>query len=208
MNEKIMMSITLILTIIVFSTSISSVFAVTEIYEHQYAGGVANSIQVPDGPKINFVMYRMTGDFGRVSDRIHIAVATQSDPENFVVVKGWEDNPDRKAFSDLLGFGESVLVTPLQMQVITFRKTTIAFWTIPLEVPATDDTQAFTVPPGLLILTGSGEKIAYPYEIPGILLANFNANYAANGKLYCRGWRGIDITGEVNTDTDWYWTLP
>ena len=207
MNKKALIALTLILAIMMFATGINSVFAL-EIYEHQYAGGVAEAVQVPCGPQINFVMYRLCGDFGRVSDRFHIAVATESDPETFEVVRGWEDNPERKAFSDNLPYGDNILVNRRQIQVVKIFKTTIAWWTIPLVVPETDDTQGFTVPPGFLILKGSGEKITAFTEIPGVVTVDTKANYEAEGKMWCAGWGSQSIAGTVVTDTDWLWTLP
>lgn len=207
-NKKALTALSLVLAVMFISTTINSVFAL-EVNEHQYAGGRA-LIQVPGGPMIRLVMYRLSGDFGRVCDRIHIAVALESNPEAFAVVMGWEDNPDRKAFSDLVGLGDNTLVKRWQIQVITICKTTIAWWTIPLEVPATDDTQAVTVPPGLIILKGSGDKLTSETVTP-IVTVTAKESYVAEGKLYCRGWGSVSTTGDwgrVVKDTDWHWTLP
>jgi hypothetical protein len=203
MNKKILTSLATITVIMVFSTTINSVFAVTEIYEHQYGGGDA-FIDVPGKPKIEITMYRVSGHFGRVSDRLLISVESQSNPGKYIPVRGWEDNPERAVFSG----GDTVVVKSWQITVFSIGKTAIAIWTIPLEVPATVDTPAFTIHPGLLIVKGSGDKVVDQFVIPGFLTVDINESYdATEGKLISPGWCSGTVTGYVVKDNDWYWTL-
>jgi hypothetical protein len=222
LNRKIITILTLFLAIMIFSTGINTVLASTTIYEHQYAGGVA-FIDIPGQPRFDLAFSRFCGHFGRISDRLSVYMITES---GMKTVMGVDDNPTRKAFSDDVGGSKTVLVKRWQLQIFTFCRTTIAYWTIPLEVPATVGipgapppynlpTPAVTIPPGLVILKGSGEVITRLVEDIPIgpngytLTIDVKGNYAAQGTLFCPGWDFYgSIEGMVQTDSDYIWTTP
>jgi hypothetical protein len=159
-------------------------------------------VDVPDKPLLRMVAYgQMYGDYysgNGHADRIQISVRVNN---AWKVVVGYEDNPTRSAFSESLGMGvEEHVVKPGQIQVLRDEdsNTNMLFWNVPLEIPATDATDAFTLPPGKIFVTGYGSLVHYVYPTtPGTYQSVGNAGwsysivadyYKGTGSFFCKEW--------------------
>jgi len=198
-NRKILL-IVLILSAVMLATNINMAFATTTYYDYTDAGGRC-VIDVPGQPKVFIYMWTMHGTYysGR-ADRFMILVETGITPAWFPVA-GYEDNPTRSAFSASLGMPTvEHVVKDWQIGIYRIGKTSIAYWTVPLECPATALTPQVTIPPGMLVLKGqngivqtstptTGTPSGWSYSVAGSI-------YYAHATFLCPGWRFFGTVGE------------
>ena len=205
-------------------SSLSLALAATIQTDYEFAGASC-IINVPDKPLIRLVAYgQMYGDYysgNNHADRIQLLTWTGS---AWRYVAGYEDNPTRSAFSDSLGLGtEEHVVAPGQIQVLRDEDNNInmVHWNIPLECPDTDTTDPATLPPGKLVLQGSGSLQTMtpvnnaPIGTTGWTYSLSGHYYSATAKLFCVDWGckwvtvGDGYSGSsaprVVTDRVWTW---
>ena len=222
MNRKILV-VSMALIIVMLTVSVNAVLAETVRTDYQFAGGNA-VLDIPGQPRINFVACGIwASDFGR-ADFVQIQVDDNPEGEpNFVAAVTYDDNPKRAAFSGGLGTPyPSYCVKPWQLQIFRIGKTTFVIWTKPLVAPATDTTPEVVVPPGLLVLRGSGESMSMVMPAPGMPFdvaipigdwfarIETNCYYEADATLFCRGWHHYGPVGEDYAATSvkeriWTW---
>jgi hypothetical protein len=182
--------------------------------EHLDAGGGV-LIDVPGHPKILVVAMHMDrSDFYEGNaDRINLFAPGKP-------LTAYEDNPERKAFSDQVGGGPPgtrPLVKKWQIQTFRICKTVFIYWTIPLVMPATTLTPEVTLPPGCLVLQGYGDaKVGdsvTPFPSTGWTMASHVTGYDAKATLLCPSWHyygpaSETATPSVQTDGTAIWTHP
>ena len=223
MNRKILLLvIALIATMI--GSSVNMAYASTVYTEYIRVGG-ACVINIPDKPLIRLVAYgQMYSDFysgNNHVDDIRISIWTGTAWKR---VAGYVDNPTRSEFSDGLGTGTvEYAVEPGKIQVLRDEENNInmVHWNIPLECPATTATPAVTIPPGKLVLQGSGElkTISYsnvPIGTTGWQYSFTGSYYYATAKFFCVDWKckwvpvGAGYTGPyaplAYVNWEWTWT--
>ncbi len=223
MNRKIIVIFLVLMATAILASSISSAFAVTTYTDHEHAGATC-VIDVPGKTMIRLIAYgQMYGDYySGKADRIQILVYTGS---GWRYVVGYEDVPERSAFSAGLGLGtvENV-VEPGQIQVLRVGESTtvMVHWNIPLVCPATDTTPAVTLPPGKLVVVGFGE--AKPVTVSNAPIGTTGWKYSivatyhsATATLFCEGWdykwlpvgaafAGTSLEPRSIDDRIWTWT--
>jgi hypothetical protein len=223
-NRKILLTV-LALAAVMVATSVNMALATTTYYDYMDAGGRC-VVDVPGQPKVFLYAWTMHGTYfsGR-ADRIMLVVATglPSPAPAFYLVAGYEDNPTRSAFSASLGLPTvEHVVKDWQIGIYRIGKTSIAYWTVPLECPATALTPQVTIPPGMLVLKGyddltpisqpvTGVPSGWSYSVEGSV-------YKAHATLLCPGWRFYGSVGEAFAGTaqspmsivseTWTWTSP
>jgi hypothetical protein len=222
MSRKILFT-ALALMGLMLTSSISMALATTTYYEYMDAGGRC-VINVPGNPDVFIYMWTMHGTYysGR-ADRLMLAVATGLSSPKFVAVAGYEDNPTRSAFSVSLGLPTAEhVVKDWQIGIYKMGKTSVAYWTVPLECPATALTPEVTIPPGMIVLKGQDSLVStsnpstttpsgWSYIVEGRI-------YYAHATLLCPGWHFLGSVGEGFDGTPsqptsissltWTWTHP
>jgi hypothetical protein len=221
-NRKILLTV-LALAAVMLATSVNMALAATTYYDYMDAGGRC-VVDVPGQPRVLIYMWTMHGTFysGR-ADRIMLIVETGLPVPAFYPVAGYEDVPTRSAFSASLGLPTvEHVVKKWQIGIYRIGKTSIAYWTVPLECPATALTPQVTIPPGVLVLKGHDGLI--PVSGPATTVPN-GWSYSVEGSVhnahatfFCPGWHFFGSVGEafVGTDLDtksivsetWTWTSP
>ena len=224
MRKKIVLEslTTLCLAVFVLAAYTSVAFAITQT-EHLDAGATC-LIEVPGHPKILVVAMHMdrSGFYSGSADRINLfaAFTTPSGGTGWKLVSAYEDNPERWAFSNLVGGGPSgtrPLVEKWQIQIFKICKTVFMYWTVPLVMPATTGpfaTPEVILPPGCLMLRGSGDVQVgggvtnFP---SGWKMTSVGKSYEASASLFCLGWHycgpasGTEAAS-VQTDGTATWT--
>jgi hypothetical protein len=223
-NRKIIVTV-LALAAVMLATSVNMALAATTYYDYMDAGGRC-VVDVSGKPRVLFYVWTMHGTYYRGrADRIMLIVETglPAPAPAFYPVAGYEDNPKRSAFSASLGLPTvEHVVKNWQIGIFRIGKTSIAYWTVPLECPATALTPQVTIPPGVLVLKGydglipvSAPATATPsgwsYSVEGSV-------YNAHATFFCPGWHFHGSVGEAfvgtNLDTKsivsetWTWTGP
>jgi hypothetical protein len=231
-NRKIVVLAAALFAVAMLVVGTSSALAEIVKTDSEFGGGTS-VVDVAGHTRVRFTVFgNMRGDYysGR-ADRIHLAVDTGTiNPSTGLPVwknvAGYEDNAVRSAFSVSLGLGttENVVKT-WQIGVMKIDKTIIVYWTIPLVCPATgapNPTPEVVVPPGLLVLAGSGDLIYVPATTPvpfgttGWKVAFEFNYYNAEATFLCPGWHYCGPVGEAFagtsqgaravTDRIWVWT--
>jgi hypothetical protein len=225
MKRKVLVTIMILIAMIMLAASINMAFATTTYYDYMDAGGRC-VVDVPGQPTVLFYMWTMHGTYysGR-ADRIMLVVATglPAPAPPFYPVAGYEDNPKRSAFSASLGLPTvEHVVKNWQIGIFRIGKTSIAYWTVPLECPKTALTPQVTIPPGMLVLNGHDGLIhtstpltvtpsGWSYSVEGSV-------YNAHATLVCPSWHFFGSVGEgfVGTNVEstsivsltWTWNSP
>jgi len=126
----------------------------------------------------------------------------------------------RSAFSASLGLPTVEKVVKYgQIGVLRIGKDEVVHWTIPLQAPvAPQSTSVVTLPPGMLILKGTGDKLynSVTMTTPTGWNAVYSYNYyQATATLFCPGWHAFGesvglSSGSGQTivvvDRLWTWT--
>jgi hypothetical protein len=221
-NRKILLTV-LALATVMLATSVNMALAATTYYDYMDAGGRC-VVDVPGQPRILFYVWTMHGNYYRGrADRIMLIVVTGVPNPPVVPVAGYEDNPTRSAFSASLGLPTvEHIVKNWQIGIFRIGKTSIAYWTVPLECPATAFSPQVTIPPGMLVLKGydglipvsnpaTGTPSGWSYSVEGSV-------YNAHATFFCPAWHFHGSVGEafVGTALDtksivsetWTWTGP
>jgi hypothetical protein len=200
MRKKLVLEILSVLSIAVYCLTafVSLTYADPVTQTEHLSAGLSVVIDVPGHPKIAVVAMHMDkSDFyGGSADRINLFVATGLAPPKppSVLASAYEDNPERKAFSDQVGGGAPgtrPLVNKWQIQIFKIGKTVFMYWTIPLNMPATTLTPEVVLPPGALVLQGSGEAqvnsgtVNFP---SGWKMTSQTTSYDAKATFICPSW--------------------
>jgi hypothetical protein len=227
MKRKILLTTIILMATTMLAASLNIAFATTTYVDYEHAGAVC-IINVPGHtPWIRLNVFgQMKGNYYHgCADRfmLYVNIGNETAP-NFVPVAGYEDNPTRSAFSASLGLPTvEHVVKPWQIGIFRIGKTAIVYWTIPLEVPVAPlSTSVVTLPSGMLILEGYGDKVAYSIGPVPIGATGWNVTYSfhvypANAKLFCPAWKyywkpvgqgftGLGFQTMVIVDRVWTWT--
>ena len=221
MKRKILIIAMVVMAAIMLAASINMAFATTTYYDYEHAGALC-LINAPSHPSFLFLVFgQMVGNYYcGVANRFMFEVYSSS-LATFVPVAGYEDNPTRSAFSASLGLPTvEHIVAHGQIGVFRVGKFEMVYWTIPLEIPvAPFSTSVITLPPGMLMLQGYGEKLSAsvgPVAIgPNGWYVEYSYHYYdATANLFCPGWNYWGPVGlssgalqtTVVVDRVWTWT--
>jgi hypothetical protein len=228
MKRKILLTTIILMATTMLAASLNIAFATTTYVDYEHAGAVC-IINVPGHtPWIRLNVFgQMKGNYYQgCADRFMIYVRTGGTDAapTFAPVAGYEDVPARSAFSASLGLPTvEHVVKPWQIGIFRIGKTAIVYWTVPLKVPVAPlSTSVVTLPPGMLILEGYDDKLAYSIGPVPIGTTGWNVQYSfhvypANAKLFCPGWHcynepvgqgftGLGFQTMVVVDRVWTWT--
>jgi hypothetical protein len=199
-NRKILIIAMIVMAAVMLAASINMAFATTTYYDYMSAGGSV-VVDVPgQTPVLVYLWHGVGSYYSGTADRIMLVVLSTG------LVAGYENNPARHAFSASIGTGyPEFLVKPWQIGIFRIGKTSVAYWTVPLVVPASDGHPAVTIPPGVLVLQGQGDLL---YEsVPTTPIGTLGWSYAvdyyywdATVTLFCPGWH---FFGSVGAATTW-----
>jgi hypothetical protein len=221
MNKKVPISVFSILLVTIFlSSCISPTFALTEFYEYQPVSGTT-IIDIPDvtpenGIKISFGHYDKTSDHGA---RDEIAIYLWTEAHDYVLVGFYSDTSEGVDYIETVTRPLPTDIKQLkwwQLNVFGYRKTAIACWTVPLEIPAINwfgafTTPAVTIPPGCLIIKGYDEPIfetrTMSFGPSGFTAVNERKYYEANGCFICPQWRFWGATTGATRVTQQSWAI-
>ncbi len=225
MNRKFL-SVIAFLTAIILAGSIGATFAT--ITQHDYERAGANCvIDVSGKPLFRIVAYgQMVGDY--YSGKADRLMVQEYFGGGWKTVVAYEDNAVRNAFSVSLGAANpEIVVKPGWIQMLRDEESIVikVQWNKPLEIPAAGGLPEATIPPGMVVITGSGNlKLSttpgYPTPVAfgegGWSYTVYAHYYSGTAIFFCQEWGckwvpvGAAYTGSseprVIVDRVWTWT--